>query len=46
MVTPGNNSPSHGSLHHFSKTAESQDTGIAQLLSDQALRSRAVTAWR
>jgi hypothetical protein len=38
MFTPGNTSPSHGSLHLFAKTAESQDAGIAQLLSDQALR--------
>jgi hypothetical protein len=38
MSTPGNTSPSHGSLHLFAKTVESQDAGIAQLLSDQALR--------
>ena len=38
MFAPGNTSPSHGFLHLFAKTAESQDTGIAQLLSDQALR--------
>ena len=37
MFTLGNTSPSHGSLHLVAKTVESQDTGIAQLLSDQAL---------
>ena len=38
MFAPGNTSSSHGFLHLFAKTAESQDTGIAQLLSDQALK--------
>jgi hypothetical protein len=37
MFAPGNTSPSQGFLHLFAKTVESQDTDVAQLLSDQAL---------
>jgi transposase len=43
MFAPGNTSPSHGFLHLFAKTAESQDTGIAQLLSDQIKKLAAET---
>ncbi|EGG78967.1 hypothetical protein SXCC_00032 [Gluconacetobacter sp. SXCC-1] len=38
MFTSGNTSPCHHSLHLFVKTDESQQAGIVQKLSDQALR--------
>ncbi|EGG74903.1 hypothetical protein SXCC_04418 [Gluconacetobacter sp. SXCC-1] len=41
MFTSGNTSPCHHSLHLFVKTDESQQAGIVQKLSDQALRMRA-----
>ncbi|PYD77696.1 hypothetical protein CFR80_17490 [Komagataeibacter oboediens] len=37
MFTSGNTSPCHHSLHLFVKTDESQQAGIVQKLSDQAL---------
>ncbi|RYM11113.1 glycosyltransferase family 4 protein, partial [Sphingobium cupriresistens] len=39
MLSPGNTSPCHHSLHLVAKTAESQHAGIAQQLSDRALNS-------
>ncbi|WP_081500476.1 ATP-dependent nuclease [Komagataeibacter europaeus] len=38
MFTSGNTSPCHHSLHLFVKTDESQQAGIVQKLSDQALK--------
>ena len=38
MLPSGNTSPCHDPLHLFAKTAESQHAGIAQQLSDRALR--------
>lgn len=40
MLTPGSTSPCDRSLRLFAKTGESQHTGIAQQLSDQALRAK------
>ncbi|PYD49386.1 hypothetical protein CFR79_15055 [Komagataeibacter saccharivorans] len=37
MFVSGNTSPCHHSLHLFAKTDESQQAGIVQKLSDQAL---------
>ncbi|RYM04630.1 hypothetical protein EWH12_21855 [Sphingobium cupriresistens] len=42
MLSPGNTSPCHHSLHLVAKTAESQHAGIAQQLSDRALRPKSV----
>jgi hypothetical protein len=40
MFAPGNTSPCHVPLHLLAQTAESHMAGIAQQLSDRALRYR------
>ncbi|PYD77844.1 hypothetical protein CFR80_17320 [Komagataeibacter oboediens] len=46
MFTSGNTSPCHHSLHLFVKTDESQQAGIVQKLSDQALNKRLYYKYR
>ncbi|XRB30955.1 hypothetical protein F7H86_13755 [Novacetimonas hansenii] len=46
MFTSGNTSPCHHSLHLFVKTDESQQAGIVQKLSDQALNHSIVPPCR